>query len=204
MPPTGLPRLNEIGVDGTVVLFTLAVSLVASLLFGSIPILKYASARLGTGLREGGRSMTESRERHRARSTLVVVQVALALVLLVSSGLMIRTFRALTRVDPGFIAPSEVQTLRVDIPDTDVKDPERVVRIQEEIWALPLPLPMFAYLVRPDGDGPFPLVIMNHGVSLNPTQRSFFPLVEFRDAAKWFAQRAISWSPPSARESHRW
>ena len=62
-------------------------------------------------------------------------------------------------------------------------------RIQEEIWALPLPLPMFAYLVRPVGDGPFPLVIMNHGVSLNPTDRSFFPLVEFRDAAKWFAQR---------------
>jgi len=61
--------------------------------------------------------------------------------------------------------------------------------IQEEIWALPLPLPMFAYLVRPVGDGPFPLVIMNHGVSLNPTDRSFFPLVEFRDAAKWFARR---------------
>src|SRR5437879_986620 len=50
------------------------------------------------------------------------------------------------------------------------------VRIQAEIWALPLPLPMFAYVVRPDGDGPFPLVIM-------------IPLVEFRDAAKWFAQR---------------
>ena len=48
---------------------------------------------------------------------------------------------------------------------------------------------MFAYLVRPVGDGPFPLVIMNHGVSLNPTDRSFFPLVEFRDAAKWFAKR---------------
>jgi len=63
------------------------------------------------------------------------------------------------------------------------------VRIQEEIWALPLPLPMFAYLVRPVGDGPFPLVIMNHGVSLKPTDRSFFPLVEFRDAAKWFATR---------------
>ena len=62
-------------------------------------------------------------------------------------------------------------------------------RIQEETWALPLPLPMFAYLVRPVGDGPFPLVIMNHGVSMNPTGRSFFPLVEFRDAAKWFAQR---------------
>jgi dienelactone hydrolase len=62
-------------------------------------------------------------------------------------------------------------------------------RIQEEMWALQLPLPMFAYLVRPVGDGPFPMVIMNHGVSLNPTDRSFFPLVEFRDAAMWFARR---------------
>lgn len=63
------------------------------------------------------------------------------------------------------------------------------VRIQEELWALPLELPMFAYVVRPVGDGPFPLVIMNHGVSLNANDRSFFPLVEFRDAAQWFAKR---------------
>lgn len=63
------------------------------------------------------------------------------------------------------------------------------IRIQEELWALPLQLPMFAYVVRPVGNGPFPLVIMNHGVSLNATDRSFFPLVEFRDAAKWFAKR---------------
>src|SRR5438876_987806 len=62
-------------------------------------------------------------------------------------------------------------------------------RIQEEIWARPLQLPLFAYLVRPVGDGPFPLMIMNHGVSMNPAGRSFFPLVEFRDAAKWFARR---------------
>jgi dienelactone hydrolase len=62
-------------------------------------------------------------------------------------------------------------------------------RIQEEIWALPLPLPMFAYVVRPSGDGPFSLVIMNHGVALNVTERSFFPLVEFREAAKWFARQ---------------
>ena len=66
---------------------------------------------------------------------------------------------------------------------------EENARIQEEIWALPLPLPMFAYVVRPVGDGPFPLAIMNHGVSLKPVDRSFFPLVEFRDAAKWFAKR---------------
>src|SRR5436305_3827865 len=62
-------------------------------------------------------------------------------------------------------------------------------RIQEEIWALPLALPMLAYVVRPVGDGPFPLAIMNHGVSLKPQDRSFFPLVEFRDAAMWFARR---------------
>ena len=133
MAPTGLPRLNEIGVDGIVLLFTLAVSFVASPLFGSIPVWKYAGARLGTGLREGGRSMSETRERHRARSALVIVQVALALVLLVSSGLMIRTFRALTRVNPGFVAPSELQTFRVGIPENEVKEPERVVRMQEEI-----------------------------------------------------------------------
>lgn len=61
--------------------------------------------------------------------------------------------------------------------------------IQEEVWALPLALPVLAYLVRPTGAGPFPLVIMNHGVSLDPKERSYFPLVEFRDAAQWFARR---------------
>jgi putative ABC transport system permease protein len=131
--PADLPRLNEIGVDGTVVLFTLVVSLFVTLLIGLMPILKYTGASLGIGLREGGRSTSEARQRHRSRSVLVTVQVALALVLLVSSGLMIRTFRALTRVDPGFVAPSEVQTFRVDIPETQVKDPVRVVRIEQDI-----------------------------------------------------------------------
>jgi dienelactone hydrolase len=61
--------------------------------------------------------------------------------------------------------------------------------IQEEVWAIPVTLPTIAYVVRPVGDGPFPLVVMNHGVWLNPTERGFFPLVEFRDAAMWFARR---------------
>ena len=61
--------------------------------------------------------------------------------------------------------------------------------LQEEIWVLPLPLPSIAYVVRPAGKGPFPLVIMNHGVAMDPRERSFFPLVEFRDAAFWFARR---------------
>jgi len=131
--PSDLPRIQEIGIDGHTLLFSLAASLVASLLFGSIPVLKYAGKRLGTGLREGGRSMSEGRERHRSRSVLVVVQVALAIILLISSGLMIRTFRALTTVNPGFARPQQLQTFRVNIPDTDVKNPEQVVRMEEDI-----------------------------------------------------------------------
>jgi putative ABC transport system permease protein len=132
LAPQGLPRLNEIGLDGNVVLFTLGVSLAASLLFGSVPVFKYAGAS-GIGLREGGRSMSDSRERQRSRSVLVVVQVALALALLVSSGLMIRTFRALTKVTPGFVAPAEVQTFGVALSEAQVKDPEHVMRLEEEI-----------------------------------------------------------------------
>jgi dienelactone hydrolase len=70
-------------------------------------------------------------------------------------------------------------------------------QLQEEVWALPLPLPTIAYVVRPIGDGPFPLAIMNHGVSLDPVQRGFFPLVEFRDAAMWFARRGYMVVAPS-------
>lgn len=70
-------------------------------------------------------------------------------------------------------------------------------QLQEEVWALPLPTPTIAYVVRPVGEGPFPLAIMNHGVSLDPVQRSFFPLVEFRDAAMWFARRGYMVVAPS-------
>ena len=69
--------------------------------------------------------------------------------------------------------------------------------IQEEVWAIPVTLPTIAYVVRPAGDGPFPLVVMNHGVSLNQRERSFFPLVEFRDAAMWFARRGYMVVAPS-------
>jgi invasion protein IalB/dienelactone hydrolase len=61
--------------------------------------------------------------------------------------------------------------------------------IEEEMWALPFPLPVLAYVVRPLGDGPFPLVVMNHGISLDAEQRTMFPPIEYRDAAYWFARR---------------
>src|SRR5258708_4865207 len=133
MAPTGLPRIHEIGIDATVLLFTLAISLLASVLFGSIPIFKYAGARLSTGIREGGRALSQSREQHRARSVLVVVQVAMALVLLICSGLMIRTFHALTKVQPGFTTPADLQTFRIAIPDSEAPKEEQVVRMDEEI-----------------------------------------------------------------------
>jgi dienelactone hydrolase len=62
-------------------------------------------------------------------------------------------------------------------------------QLREETWALMTPLPVLAYVVRPVGEGPFPLLIMNHGISGDAQQRGFFPMVEYRDAAHWFARR---------------
>jgi predicted permease len=128
--PATLPRLHEIGIDSTVLAFTLGASLLAGVLFGLIPVVKYAGPHLATALRAGGRSLSSSRERHRARNTLVVVQVALALVLLIGSGLMIRTFQALRNIQPGFSHPEEIQLLHTSIPEAQVKEPEQVMRMQ--------------------------------------------------------------------------
>jgi predicted permease len=163
MAPTGLPRIREIGIDGRVVLFTLGASLFASLLIGFIPIFKYAGARLNTGLREGARGMSQSRDQHRARNSLVVIQVALAVVLLICSGLMIRTFRALTYVNPGFSGAAELQTFRIYIPESEVKDPERVIHMEEEISRRLAAIPGVSSVgistkIPMDGDGNFDLL----------------------------------------------
>src|ERR1700733_2421695 len=133
LAPSDLPRLNDIGIDGLVLLFTVGITIVAGLLFGSMPSLRYAGVRVATGLRDAGRSVSASRERHRARNALVVIQVGLALVLLVSSGLMIRTFQALIHVQPGFTAPAEVETFHVHFPPEMIKAPERLVRMDQAI-----------------------------------------------------------------------
>jgi putative ABC transport system permease protein len=133
LAPANLPRLDAIAVDPSVMLFTLAISLAAGVLLSLIPILKYAGRHVAPALRSGGRSASQSRERHRARNGLVVVQIALALVLLVSSGLMIRSFHALRHVEPGFSRPDEVQTLRISVPDKLVKEEEAAARMQQAI-----------------------------------------------------------------------
>ena len=133
--PTGLPRIHEIGIDIPVLLFTLGLALLTSVLIGAIPIIKYAGVKATTRLSEGGRALSQSRERHNARKALVVVQVALALVLLICSGLMIRTFQALTHVDPGFNAPDSLLTFRLYISETQIPDTQgkRLVHMDQDI-----------------------------------------------------------------------
>jgi predicted permease len=135
MAPTGLPRLHEIGINIPVLLFTLGITVFVSLVIGMIPVIKYSGVRMSTGLREGGRALSQSRERHRARKTLVVVQVALALVLLICSGLMIRTFRALVHVSPGFAEPATLEAFNIYIPEVQIPDTDRVrvVRMEQAI-----------------------------------------------------------------------
>ncbi len=131
--PDGLPRLSEITLDPIVVLFTVGISIVAGLLFGSIPVLKFARPHLSAALKEGGRLSSAGRERHRARNTLVVAEIALAVILLVASGLMIRTFQAMQKVEPGFTRPEEVLTVRIAIPESLVKDEVQTARTFEQM-----------------------------------------------------------------------
>jgi len=131
--PANLPRLDEISIDVRTLGFTLVLSVVSGLLFGLIPALKYAGPRTSFALRSAGRTISASRERYRARNFLVVGQVAMALVLLVSAGLMIRTFEALRTVEPGFTDAQHLQLMRISIPDSLIQEPERVTRIQHGI-----------------------------------------------------------------------
>jgi predicted permease len=131
--PVNLPRLNEISLDAWALWFTVALSLVSGLIFGLIPALKYAAPQISAALRSAGRTASDSRERHQTRNVLVVAQVAMAMVLLVCAGLMIRTFQALRKVEPGFTHAEHLQTMRIAIPESLVKEPQRVTRIQNDI-----------------------------------------------------------------------
>ena len=131
--PANLPRLSEISLDARTLEFTVLLAVLSGLLLGLIPALKYAGPRASLALRSGDRTASASRERHRARSILVVGQVAMALVLLVSAGLMIRTFHALRTVNPGFTDAQHLQLMRISIPGALVAEPERALRIQHQI-----------------------------------------------------------------------
>jgi predicted permease len=131
--PTDIPRLAEIGVDLRVAGFTAAIALGCALFFGFFPWLRLTAGELSQQLREGGaRGATTGRERHRVRNALVVAQVALALVLLVGAGLMARSFRALSAVDPGFQA-ERVLTARITVPQAEIPSWEATARFFRDL-----------------------------------------------------------------------
>ena len=131
--PANMPRLNEITLDGQALLFTLVLSLLSGVLFGMIPVLRYVGSWSPAALQSAGRTASFSRERNHARNLLVVAQVAMALVLLVSAALMIRTFQKLRTIDPGFADARHLETMRIAIPDTLIASPQMVTRLQNNI-----------------------------------------------------------------------
>jgi predicted permease len=138
--PATLPRIREITIDVRVLAFAMIVSIVSGVVFGLVPIAKLAGTKFALHLPEfvrgGGRWASAGARQHRSQNALVVLQVALALVLLVGSGLMIRTFQNLRHVDPGFAHPETIQTVRPLIPPTIIADPDRLVRMQAAIRPL--------------------------------------------------------------------
>jgi predicted permease len=131
--PANLPRLNEISMDAPTFAFTLIISVLSGLLLGLVPAFKYAGPRISAAMQSAGRTVSVSRERHRARNVLVVAQVAIALLLLVGAGLMIRTAQALRTVEPGFTGAEHLQTVRISIPPSLIPEPRLVIRTQNDL-----------------------------------------------------------------------
>jgi predicted permease len=133
MAPSDIPRMAEVGIDLRVLAFTAAVSVLSAVLFGIFPMVRYGRSDLSTQLKEGGeRGGTGGASRHRVRNGLVITQVALALVLLVGSGLMLRSFAALRSVDAGFDAQG-VLTARLAVPAADVPTPMEAASFWRQI-----------------------------------------------------------------------
>jgi predicted permease len=132
LAPATLPRVDEIGIDPVVLLFTVVVSLSTGLLFGLIPVLKFGTVN-AMALKEGGRAASDGPMRQRTRDALVVAEVAMALVLLIVSGLMIRTFAAMQQVKPGFVRAEEVQTFRIQVPEALIEDQVQMARAHDQI-----------------------------------------------------------------------
>jgi predicted permease len=132
LAPQRLPRLDSIALDARSLAFGAVVTGAAAGIFSAAPLLRAARARLGARLR-ASRGASASRAQHRMQNALVIGQVALALVLLVSSGLMIRTFEALRAVEPGFTEPEQVQTFRIAVTPPIVVDPQAVWRTEQGI-----------------------------------------------------------------------
>ncbi len=138
--PGSVPRLEEITIDGSVLTATFAVAVVTGILFGLAPIMHLTGRHVGNSLREGGARTTAGSARQRVRRALVVAEVALAVVLVVGSGLMIRSLQALLEVDPGFRSEN-LLTWQMLLPAAGYPDsPEQLGfygRLMENVTSLP-------------------------------------------------------------------
>jgi putative ABC transport system permease protein len=132
--PENLPRVTEIGVYARVLGFTLGISILTGLIFGLAPAWAAARGGVGEALREGGRSATAGSARQRLRSTFVVAELAVALILLVGAGLLIKTFWKLRSVEPGF-NPDRLVTMRVELPETRYEDVPTQTRFRKQVLA---------------------------------------------------------------------
>jgi putative ABC transport system permease protein len=142
--PANIPRLDEIGVDGRVLAFTFAISLVTGVVFGLVPALRASRFDLNDVLREGGRGGVGSTAfglgHNRLRQLLITGEVALSLVLLIGAGLLIRSYERITNANPGF-DPRNVLSLRVTLPGAKYKTPEAIAafyrQLEQRVRAMP-------------------------------------------------------------------
>jgi len=132
LAPTSLPRASEISIDLASLGVAAAIAVLTGLFFSAIPFIRAGKAELTPMLRDGTRGSTSGRERQRVRSAFVVVQVALALVLLVGSGLLARSFQRMRAVDPGFKSDN-VLTLRLSIPEATYRTPGEISRFYYQL-----------------------------------------------------------------------
>jgi putative ABC transport system permease protein len=132
--PGQIHRLQQATLDARVLAWTAAVSLLTGLVFGLAPALQASKAGLNETLKEGGRGSTEGAGRRRLRGALVVAEMALALMLLVGAGLLVRSFVSLRRVDPG-VNPSHVVTMQVPLPRTKYSENEQRLGLYEQLLA---------------------------------------------------------------------
>jgi putative ABC transport system permease protein len=131
LKPENLPRLQEIGVDSRVLAFTFGLSLLTGIVFGLLPAWTASRRSANESLKEGGRSSTVGRAQQRLRSTFVVVELAIALVLLVGAGLLVKTFWKLRGVEPGF-NPDHLLTMRVELPEARYKEVDKQMRFRTQ------------------------------------------------------------------------
>ena len=193
-----IPRATEIGLDGGVLLFTLAVSVLTGVIFGLVPAIQSSRPDLSESLKEGGRGSTEGARRNLIRSALVVFEVAIAIVLLVGAGLLIESLRRLQKINPGFDSKN-VLTLRMGLPDVKYTTEKQVAfyrELLERINALPgvarassvLPLPLSGDRVRttfetegrPIAQGDLPTAELR-AIGLDYFRAMAIPLVKGRD-----------------------